>query len=79
MEKWKNFITVEVPKDSNEWDIDDFLGNCLQYKVDGKWKYDTKTQLPVNDLKVIGPLSKGLVREFRLDTDKKWLLIKCLR
>ncbi len=77
MKTWKNFIIVEVPKESVEWDIDDFLGNRLQFRIGNDWKYDMKTDLPINDLKVVGLLNKLMIKEFSLDVEKNWLLIKC--
>jgi hypothetical protein len=77
MKTWKNFIIVEVPKESVEWDIDDFLGNRLQFRIGNDWKYDMKTDLPINDLKVVGLLNQLMIKEFSLDVEKKWLLIKC--
>jgi hypothetical protein len=77
MKTWKNFIIVEVPKESVEWDIDDFLGNRLQFRIGNDWKYDMVTDLPINDLKVVGLLNQLMIKEFSLDVEKKWLLIKC--
>jgi hypothetical protein len=77
MKTWKNFIIVEVPKESVEWDIDDFLGNRLQFRIGNDWKYDMKTDLPINDLKVVGLLNQLMTKEFSLDVEKNWLLIKC--
>jgi hypothetical protein len=77
MKTWKNFIIVEVPKESVEWDIDDFLGNRLQFRIGNDWKYDMVTDLPINDLKVVGLLNQLMIKEFSLDIEKKWLLIKC--
>jgi hypothetical protein len=77
MKTWKNFIIVEVPKESVEWDIDDFLGNRLQFRIGNDWKYDMKTDLPINDLKVVGLLNQLMIKEFSLDIEKNWLLIKC--
>lgn len=70
---------VEVPNESTEWDIDDFLGNCLQYKINGVWKYDTKIDLPVDDLKVVGLLNNVMIEKLDLNPEKKWILIKCKR
>jgi hypothetical protein len=39
-------INIDVPINSTEWDIDDFLGNSFQYKVGNKWYYDTSVKLP---------------------------------
>ena len=46
-------IEIEVPN-ADEYQIDDFLENILQYKVDGKWVYDKTIKLPNNNLKIEG-------------------------
>ena len=79
MNNWKKFIMVEVPKESKDWNIDDVLGNCLQYTIDGVWRYDTKVDLPFGELKVIGTLNKVIKENLKLNIDKNWLLIKCKR
>jgi hypothetical protein len=43
---------VMVPK-ADEYQIDDFLGNILMYKIENDWKYLHNIELPVNELKII--------------------------
>ena len=43
---------VIVPK-ADEYQIDDFLGNILMYKINDDWKYLHKIALPENNLKII--------------------------
>ena len=73
-----NILIVEVPENSSEYHIDDFLGNSLQYKVFDDWIYDTSVKLPSNDLFVIGLLDSNekLLPNINIDKKKKWLLIK---
>lgn len=71
----KVFI-VEVPKESTEYDIDDFLGNCLQYKINDEWRYDTSIKLPIKDLEIIGVVESDEYISLNIDKDKKWLKIK---
>jgi len=71
----KIFI-VEVPKESTEYDIDDFLGNTIQYKIGEEWKYDTSIKLPIKDLEVIGVVESDEYISLNIDKDKKWLKIK---
>ena len=47
-------VTIEVPKESEDWRVDDFLGNCLQYKIKENWYYEPSISLPFGDLEVIG-------------------------
>jgi len=44
-------IEIEVPN-AEEYQIDDFLENVLQYKIDGKWIYDKSIKLPLDNLKI---------------------------
>ena len=56
----KYIIDVEVPIDSIDWDIDDFLGNSFQYKIGEKWHYDTSVKLPNHqNLKIKGVSKKS--------------------
>ena len=43
-------VTVPLAED---YQIDDFLTNTLQYKIDENWIYLTSLELPPNDLKEI--------------------------
>lgn len=72
----KNIFIVEVPKDSTEYEIDDFLGNTLQYKLNEKWKYDTSIKLPHYDLEIIGVMESDEYISLNIDKNKKWLKIK---
>ncbi len=76
MTRYKDIIIIEVPKYSSEFEIDDFLGNTLQYKIGEKWIYDTLTKLPDDNLEVIGLLENNNIIDLNLDNKKKWLLIK---
>jgi len=46
------FIEVIAPL-AEEYAIDDFLGNSLQVRINGKWKYLTNIDLPPMNLKII--------------------------
>ena len=48
-------VTVPLAED---YQIDDFLANTLQYKIDENWIYLTSLELPPNDLKII-EIKKG--------------------
>lgn len=48
-------VTVPLAED---YQIDDFLANTLQYKIDENWIYLTSLKLPPNDLKII-EIKKG--------------------
>ena len=48
-------VTVPLAED---YQIDDFLTNTLQYKIDENWIYLTSLELPPNDLKII-EIKKG--------------------
>lgn len=50
-------IEVAVPL-AEDYQIDDFLTNTLQYKINQKWIYLTSLELPPNDLKII-EIKKG--------------------
>jgi hypothetical protein len=50
-------IEVAVPL-AEDYQIDDFLTNTLQYKINQKWIYLTSLELPTNDLKII-EIKKG--------------------
>jgi len=50
-------IEVTVPL-AEDYQIDDFLANTLQYKIDENWIYLTSLELPPNDLKII-EIKKG--------------------
>ena len=71
-----NLLFINVPKNSSDYDIDDFLGNSLQYKLDGEWIYDTSVKLPINNLEVLGVLNIDVNIETKLDLSKKWIVIK---
>ena len=45
-------IEIEVPN-AEEYQIDNFLGNILQYKIDDNWIYDSSIKLPVDNLEII--------------------------
>lgn len=70
----KNIIIVEVPIESTDYNIDDFLGNALQYKINDKWIYDTSIKLPICDLEIIG--IEENIYNHDLSIDKKWLKVK---
>jgi hypothetical protein len=69
-------FAVEVPKESTDHDIDDFLGNIIQYKINGEWKYDYDNDLPTGQLKVIGLASESVCSDMNLSFEKKWILIE---
>ena len=71
-----NIIIIEVPKESTEYDIDDFLGNTLQYNIDGVWIYDTLNRLPSTNLEILDILKTDEYQDIDIDRNKKWLLIK---
>lgn len=71
-----NIIIIEVPKESTEYDIDDFLGNTLQYNIDGVWIYDTLNKLPSTNLEILDILKTDEYQDIDIDRNKKWLLIK---
>jgi len=71
-----NIIIIEVPKESTEYDIDDFLGNTLQYNIGGVWIYDTLNKLPPNNLEILDILKTDEYQDIDIDRNKKWLLIK---
>lgn len=74
----KSTFIVEVPQDSIEYEIDDFLGNTLQYRIGEKWVYDTSIKLPINDLKILGVLDESEYINLDIDREKKWLKIKTI-
>lgn len=67
---------VNVPKESTEYNIDDILGNCLQYKINDEWVYDTSINLPIKDLEIVGVVEGDEYISLNIDKDKKWLKIK---
>jgi hypothetical protein len=67
---------VEVPKESTEYRIDDFLGNILQYKIGEEWIYETTLKLPRNDIEILGVVNDDEYISLNIDKDKKWLKIK---
>lgn len=71
-----NIIIIEVPKESTEYDIDDFLGNTLQYNISGVWVYDTLNKLPSTNLEILDILKTDEYQDIDIDRNKKWLLIK---
>lgn len=46
------FIEVIAPL-AEEYQIDDFLGNILMFKIGEDWNYLHSVELPHNDLKII--------------------------
>ena len=60
------FIEVEVPN-AEEYQIDNFLGNIIQYKIDGNWFYERKTELPPDNLEI---------SEVKKCNNKTWLKIR---
>lgn len=71
-----NLLFINVPSNSSEYEIDDFLANTLLYKLDGEWKYDTSIKLPINNLEILGILNDGVNIETKLDLSKKWIVLK---
>jgi hypothetical protein len=69
-------FAVEVPKESTDHDIDDFLGNMIQYKINGEWKYDYDNDLPRCELKLIGLANESTCKDMNLSLEKKWLVIE---
>ena len=69
-------FAVEVPKESTDHEIDDFLGNIIQYKINGEWKYDYDNDLPRCELKLIGLANYETCEEMSLSLEKKWLVIE---
>ena len=61
-------IEVTVPK-AEDYQIDDFLGNILIYKIGEKWNYLPNVKLPHNELKII---------EVKKLKDKTCLIIQIL-
>lgn len=51
--KLEKRIIINTPVNSTDHQIDDFLGNTLQYKIDGHWIYDTKVSLPNEELEIV--------------------------
>jgi len=45
-------IEIKAPK-AEEYQIDNFLGNIIMYKVENNWKYIHGVELPVDELKII--------------------------
>lgn len=71
----KKTLIVDVPIESTEYDIDDFLSNALQYKINGEWVYDTDALLPTEQLKVIGIEENKNIYYYEPPTGRKWLKI----
>lgn len=71
-----NLLFINVPSNSSEYEIDDFLANTLLYKLDGEWKYDTSIKLPINNLEILGILNDDVNIETKLDLSKKWIVLK---
>jgi len=46
-------LTIEVPKNSTDHQIDDNLGNILLYKLNGQWIYDNTVSLPNEELEIV--------------------------
>ncbi len=60
------FLEVEVPN-ADEYQIDNFLGNIIQYKVNDEWNYLHSIELPANDLQI---------NEIKKCDNRTWLKIK---
>jgi|OM-RGC.v1.033669460 hypothetical protein len=72
-----NILIIEVPNNSTEYEIDDFLGNTLQYKIGDDWIYNTYIELPTNRLEIIGILNdEEKYIKYNIDRNKKYILIK---
>lgn len=71
-----DLFIVNVPKESTEYNIDDIFGNCLQYKINNEWIYDTSIKLPIKDLEIVGVVENDEYISLSIDKDKKWLKIK---
>lgn len=68
-------IHIKVPKDSTEWDIDDFLGNSFQYKIGESWFYDTSVSLPNCDLVIVGLATTEYCELNSLDISENWVIV----
>jgi hypothetical protein len=73
-----NILIIEVPTDSVEYEIDDFLSNTLKYRIGDIWSYDTFNKLPSNNLKILEILKPYQYLDIDIDRNKKWLLINQL-
>lgn len=51
--KLEKRIIINAPVNSTDHQFDDFLGNTLQYKIDGHCIYDTKVSLPNEELEIV--------------------------
>jgi hypothetical protein len=71
-----NISIIEVPNNSTEYEIDDFLGNTLQYKIGYDWIYNTHIELPTGKLEIIGILDDEKYIKYNIDRNKKYILIK---
>lgn len=73
-----NILIIEVPNNSTEYEIDDFLGNTLQYKIGDDWIYITHIELPTYQLEILGILdNEESYKKFNIvDRNKKYILIK---
>ncbi len=69
-------IYIKVPTESSNYSIDDFLGNCFQYKIGEEWIYDTQTYLPTSNLQIVGVVDKDECVEMNLDPNHKWISIR---
>lgn len=69
-----NIIIIEVPKESTEYDIDDFLGNTLQYNISGVWVYDTLNKLPSTNLEILDILKTDEYQDIDIDRNKKMVI-----
>lgn len=73
----ENQIAILVPEKSYDYQIDDFLSNRLQYKIDGKLIEDN-SKLPNSSLIILDIITSS--QEYKLENvvNKKWLLIGIL-
>lgn len=71
-----SIIHVKIPKESTDWEIDDFLGNTLQYKIQDRWVYEVSCELPSNELKIIGLLDEEKSKSLGYDQNWKWIEIQ---
>lgn len=45
-------LEIKVPE-ADDYQIDDFLGNIIMYKINNTWNYLYGIQLPTDQLKII--------------------------
>ncbi len=71
----KKVLYVDVPNESTDYAIDNFLGNTFQYKINNEWLYKTSISLPNGDL-IIDVIEKEKIKELNLDSELKWISIQ---